>query len=96
MDNRRHSKFTKAQTNEFCTELYRGCTDYTEDFGFIYKIIRDFEIELIHVNRSNTMKFWLASARRKSDDKYTDINYEHDNLNMAVLGAYLWMEGFRP
>ncbi len=92
----RHKKFTKKQINQHCTELYRTCIDHTKDYGFIYKIIRDFEIELLHVSRSNTRRFWLASVRSHKNDGITTIHYEHDKLNMAILGAYLWMEGYRP
>jgi len=92
----KHKKFTKKQTNKFCTELYSGCANYTKDKAFIFKIIRDNEIELLHVDKLITRRFWLASTRRKDNDKYTNIHYEHDDLGMAVLGAFLYSKGFKP
>ena len=93
-------KFTVLQTNNACGVLHegtRGIRGFTDDGKYIFDIIEKYDIDIMRVARLKGKYFWMASIEfNNQTTAYKHCHYKHENLGMAVLGAYITKEGFKP
>lgn len=92
-----NKKFTKEQTNKACAELFKSGSDFINDHGFTFLIMREYNIDVLRVARLKDKEFWLSTIKIQDDNQdYHHHNYRHDDLSMSILGAFLLSKGYRP